>query len=407
MIKVTFLIGHLVKERDLILYELAESLSKHGAKVTVVSGYPSRRITKEVRKKYENSNCDIINDNFINYRVGSKSGEGTNLFTRMLKYIALTFCIYKKAKTIDADVVYIYSTPPFLGYLSYMFHGKTKVLYNAQDLFPDSLKVALSIKENNCLIKLFRYLEKKVYECSDVVVTISEDMKHTISSNGCDINKIKVISNWADIDNIKPINKEHNKLYDEFNIRKDRFTVLYAGDIGMHQHLDVFLDTAKLLKDYKDIQFVFFGNGAYKTRIKEKIDEYKLNNFYLYPLQPIERISLVYSLGDLDIVSLEKGMTKMALPSKVMSIMAAGRPVLGKFDKNSELAKLIDSKYGIVVDTEDPIVLKQILIKAAKNRIVFETMGKHAREYAVQNFSREIQTKKYFDQIQRVIYYEN
>lgn len=399
---ITFLIGHMVKERDLILYELATQLGEYGAKVTIISGYPSRRLDKKTIKYYHEHPIEKYSLNVSSIRVGTKRGEGNNLFTRMINYLILSKQIYKCAIKQKTDVFYIYSTPPFLAYYAKKLRKIAPVVYNAQDLFPDSLKIALRISEKTPLMKFLRIKEKEVYQNSDKIITISDDMKKTICSNGADEKKVKVIQNWADTKAIIPVKKTENNLYKEFNISKEKFTVLYAGDIGLHQHLDVFFEAAKLLQE-ENIQFIFFGNGAYVNTLKENINYAKLNNFKIFPLQPVNRISEVYCIGDLDIISLEKGMTHLALPSKLWSIMSAGRPVLAQIDLDSELAKFIDNNIGYVFSEVSSYQLAEIIKYCMNNREKLISMGNKARKLVCKENNKEIQIKKYFDELVKII----
>lgn len=401
--KITFLIGHMVKERDLILHELAEDLGRHGAEVTVISGYPSRRITNEVREYYLSHPVEKISDRVTSIRVGSKKGEGNGLFQRMIKYLLLSKAIVDKAMTVDTDVFYIYSTPPFLAYFIGRLKKKAPVVYNAQDLFPDSLKTAKNFSENNVLIRIFRKLEKYVYNNSETIITISEDMKNHIICNGAKPEKMVVINNWADTETIVPIEKANNTLYDDYNINRNKFTVLYAGDIGFHQRLNIFLDVAEKVKE-ENIQFVFFGNGAYEQELKNEIKKREIHDFYVFPLQPINRISEVYSIGDIDIVSLEAGMTRLALPSKIWSVMSAGRPILALLDKDSQVAKMVEDGLGKVIDGLTCDEIADCLVTMKKDVTVLRTMGIKAREHVCENNNRYVQTKKYYKVLKECAY---
>lgn len=402
---ITFLLGHMVKERDLILYELAMDLGKKGDNVTIVSGYPSRRLSNELREYYINNPIEYYSNNIVSIRVGSKSGEGNTLFVRMLKYLFLSYEIYKKAKDIPTDVYYIYSTPPFLGYYSKMLSHYAPVLYNAQDIFPDSLIKVKNYKPYNLLIVFLKYMEKLVYNGSNKIVTISNDMKLNLIKKGVSVEKISVIHNWADINSIRHINRENNRLFDDFELDRKDFYISYAGDIGLHQNLDLFLDVAEdIQNEYPRIKFVFIGNGAYAKELNNRIKKHNLKNVLLYPLQSIDRISEVYSLGNIEIVSLEHDMTKMALPSKVWSIMAAGSPILALVDKDSELEHIIeDNHIGKVVNSTDKNMLKDAIIYMYHlDQKKLRQYGINAREYVENNNSRIKQTEKYLFEIHQL-----
>jgi len=396
---VTFLVGHLAKERHSLLYELALDLGDLGNKVTVITGYPSRRITEEVRQYYLSHPIEQISENVTVIRVGSKRGEGQGLFVRMVKYVFLTLSIYREARKHEADVIYIYSTPPFLGLLGSRLSEVAPTLYNAQDLFPDTLVRLKKWGERNPLVKLLRMLEKKVYKNNTRIVTISEDMKKTMIAHGCAAEKIDVIKNWVDTERIKKVDREENVLFTKFGLDKKHFYVSYAGDIGLFQNWEILLDAAEELDRLNDdIKFVIIGNGSYKANLEKSIRKRKLRNTFVFPLQPVELVASAYSLGDLEIVSLEKGMTRIALPSKIGQILAAGSPILGMFDSDSHISNEIrDCNIGVVVDSFRKESLVELILHYYNNKHELKDMANNARRYAEKELERKTQTKKYND----------
>ncbi|OZT76870.1 glycosyltransferase family 4 protein [Salinicoccus roseus] len=395
---ITFLVGHLAKERHSLMYELALDLGSKGNTVTVITGYPSRRISKDVQKYYQNHPTEQISKNVRVVRVGSKRGEGNSLLIRMIKYLALTIHIYNHSKKLETDAIYIYSTPPFLGLAGARLTKIAPTLYNAQDLFPDSLIKIKNLSERNLLVKLLRKLEEKIYKKNTKIITISEDMKKTIIESGVPADKVGVIHNWVDLDKVKNIPRSENILFDKFKLDKEKFIISYAGDIGLFQNFDLILKAAEKLQEdgFHDIEFVFIGNGSYQEELLKQISSRKLTNTKVFPLQPIEYISHAYSLGDLEIVSLEKGMTRLALPSKIGQIMAAGRPVLGIMDTDSVIAKEInEKKIGEVINKLDKQSLVDVILFFYNNQEIVKEYGNNAREYALKNYNRAIQTNKY------------
>ena len=133
--------------------------------------------------------------------------------------------------------------------------------------------------------------------------------------------------------------------------------------------------------------------------IKNRWRKYKrrgLNNTFLFPLQPIDLISSAYSLGDLELVSLEKYITKIALPSKIGQILAAGSPILGMFDADSYIAREIHkNNIGVVVDNFKVNSLVEIILYYYRNRDELKMMSENARLYAIQHLNRRTQTKMY------------
>ncbi len=396
--KITFITGHLCKERHALLNELALDLGEYGAEVTVLTGFPSRRISDEVRQYYLAHPREQISKNVVVRRIGSKRGEGTGLFERMIKYVFLTRKLYKEAKKIPTDAYYIYSSPPFLGYMGCKLAKKAPTLYNAQDLFPDTLVHMKHISNQNPLIRWFRYKERQAYQKNTRIVTISEDMKKTIVKAGCDESKIDVIYNWADTAGLRYVAKKDNALMDELKIDKRKFIISYAGDIGLFQGWDVMIDAAKILKDkHPEILFAFIGSGSYKERLLQRVEQEHLSNIQVLPLQPASRLSEIYSIGDVELVPIEKGITKMALPSKTGVIMSVGSAILALVDHGSEIERIIcDHNVGVALEHGSAQRLADAILYCYEHRDSLETWRTNARNFALENYSRKSQTKKYY-----------
>lgn len=399
--KITFITGHLCKERHALLNELAIDLGTHGAEVTVLTGFPSRRISEEVRAYYLEHPVEQISEHVTVHRIGSRKGEGNGLFERMIKYLFLTRDLYKAAKDTPTDVYYIYSSPPFLGWMGAKLSKIAPTLYNAQDLFPDTLVRIKGYKDSNPLIAFLRKKEKQVYKKNMRIVTISNEMKQTIAECGCDENKIGVIYNWADTENLHHVERPDNKLMDELGIDKSKFIVSYAGDIGLFQGWECIVDAAKTVEEKNpDIHFAIIGSGSYKEKLIERIETENIKNISVHPLQPASRLSEIYSIGDLELVAIEPGLSKMALPSKTFVILAAGSPILSLVDQSSDIANIIKTcQMGYTLEHGDSEELANTILQAYENRTALPQMGMNARRFAEENTARAMQTKKYYDEL--------
>ena len=401
---ITFITGHLCKERHALLNELALDLGENGAKVNVITGFPSRRISEEVKQYYLEHPVEQISDNVIVRRVGSRGGEGNGLFDRMIKYAKLTWTIYKEAKKTPTDVYYIYSSPFFLGWMGAKLVKIAPTIYNAQDLFPDTLIKIKGYGEGNPMIKFFRMMERWVYRKNSRIITISEEMKRTIMSQKCPADKIDVIYNWADTESLHHVERKDNKLMDELGIPKDKFIISYAGDIGLFQGWPVIVEAAKKAHaENPDIIFVIIGSGSYKEQLEKQVAEEGLDYIMIRPLQPASRCAEIYSIGDLELVSIDPGLSKMALPSKTFVIMSDGSPVLSLVDQTSDIAQLIkDLDMGYTLEHGNAEALKDVILTAYKNRDHLDEQGRNARKFAEENAARKTQTKKYFDILSKV-----
>ena len=218
-----------------------------------------------------------------------------------------------------------------------------------------------------------------------------------MKNKGVPEEKISVISNWIDTSKIKPVQREDNILFDELHIPREKFIVVYAGNFGAAQGADIILDAAKMLEDNRQIHFVIFGGG---TGFSHAVDIAKtMKNVTIQPLLPLERVSEVYSMGDVAVITCKKGVGNSGFPSKTWSIMACNVPIIASFDKDSELNEIISkSNAGVCVEPEDVIALKDVILTESINAARKVESRNFVQRYA----SRKSCVAKYIDLFENV-----
>ena len=331
-------------------------------------------------------------------------GEGKNPILRALRYllcelVQLHYCLLKKY-----DVAFIDSTPPIQGLkmpLIKWFKHKP-IVYNAQDIFPDSLVGTGLTKKGSLIWKIGRVVEKITYKYSDKIIVISEDFKNNLLAKGVPEEKIVVVYNWVDETAVVDIPRSENKLFDKYGLDRSKFYITYNGNIGLTQNMDMLLEVAKALEANDDIQFVLVGNGAYLEQVKQIILDRNISNVHLLPFQPYEDISHVFSLGDVSLVISKPGVGANSVPSKTWSIMSAERPVLANFDEN-ELKRIVEkNSCGIFTKAGDKVAFTDAILKLYNDRELCREMGKNGRRFVMSNLTKAIGTQKYVDVIKSV-----
>lgn len=380
-------------------YLFAKGLSEAGFNVTVISGYANINVSEEYRDHQLANPVEDISSTLRIIRVGSRNKDPHGLLGRGIKYIQLTKDLSKEMKKHKADCHLFYSTPPFLGLIGAKMARKgQKTIYIAQDLFPDSLFSVKAGLERTIFGSLLRTLEKRIYDGNTKIITISKMMALQIESNKAESGNVEVIYNWANIDALHHIDRYTNSLFDEYEIDKSKFIVSYAGSMGPLQNLDVILDAAKELIEIPEIMFVLFGQGVCKESLIERINKENISNVRILPIQPSEKISEVYSFGDVEYVSVGTGVMKMATPHKILDIFATGSPILAAIDKQSDIAELIcDKDMGKVVES-DVDEIRTAILDLYEHRESLNEMGRRARSYA-ESIDYKTQIKKYADVI--------
>ena len=302
------------------------------------------------------------------------------------------------------DVVFVPSSPPLFGAICARLIGRIRkipYIYNIQDLYPDIAVVSGHLKRAG-LIRALEIAERSIYRHAKHLVVISETMKQAISKKGVSKSKITVIPNFCDTDVIKPISKR-NKFSIKYGLH-ERFVVMFAGNIGMVQSTEYIIKSAELLQKYSDILFVFVGRGENKPKIEQLSINISLKNIKFIPQQPSSNMKNVWGSADVGLVTLKRGLSTYAVPSKTFGIMASGRPVLAMIDEGSEVWNMVTkAKGGLCIPPENPKLLTEAILRLFTNDEERKEMGYNARRYIVDNFHREIISKKYEDLFQNAV----
>lgn len=380
---------------------------QEGFEIQVFAPCPTRGVSKNERLRYKKElKRECLFGGKMNVYRFFMIGEGEGTVWRAYRYFMV--CVkqfYHSCAEKDVDVLLVASTPPIQGAMAALVKKFRKIpfVYNLQDIFPDSLVGTGMTHKGSFLWKIGRIIENFTYRNADKIIVISEDFKKNIMAKGVPEEKIEVIYNWIDEKAVVPIAREDNPLYEELGLSRDKFNVVYAGNLGNAQNIDVIIDSARELVENENIEFIIFGSGGLKEQFVKKAKDYGINNVKFFPLQPMEKVSYVYGLGNICIVSCKPGLGGSAMPSKTMSILSAGRPILASFDEG-ELTSILEQNHcGVSVKASDVKAFVKEVKKLASNPEKCDVMGKNGRELILQKFTREVGTQKYVDVIKNVI----
>ncbi|MGE5417235.1 MAG: glycosyltransferase family 4 protein [Acidobacteriota bacterium] len=407
--KVLFMYAYYEPEVAASMYlwtNLCEDLANNSFQVELFTPVPTRGISQEVRNKYKKLKHEIkCGGNLVIHRVDIPR-EGKNSVLRALRYLWLnTIYIYKGLIT-KTDLIYLESTPPTQGAMAAIIKKfkRVPVIYDLQDIFPDSLVNTGLTRKNSLIYRIGRIIENFTYRNMDKIIVISEDFKANIMAKGVPEEKIEIIYNWVDENEVVPIERKDNILIDKYGLDKNKFYVSYSGNIGLTQNVDMLIEVAKELENERDICFLVIGDGVYRQEMERQIKEQRLNNFVLLPFQPYEDIAHVFSLGDVGLVISKANIGQNSVPSKTWSIMSAARPVLASFDSDSELSSIIESTgCGINVEAEDKDSLKNAILNLYADKESRVKMGSKGREYILNNLSRKVGSMKKVKLIERML----
>ena len=384
-----------------VVDDLMHRLAEEGDESVIYVPTPTRNVREGVEWKRKEVLCDgkMVVNRFHMY------GEGKNPMLRALRYCFCELAYLHHLLWDKYDVAFIDSTPPIQGLKSPIVRlvRKCPVVYNAQDLFPDTLSGTGLAKKGGLLWKIGSWVARVTFNNTDKIIAISEDIKRTlVEEKGIPADKVVVVYNWVDSDAVVPIKKEENPLFEEFGLSRERFHVVYAGNLGNAQNINIVVDAAARLRDNENVEFVVFGSGGLENEIRARVEADGLKNLRLLPLQPVERVKYVYSLGDVCLVSCKEGLGGSAMPSKTWSILSCGRPVLANFDEGELQMILTKNELGVFTKAGDLEGFVDAIRQLAAEPKKCAEMGARGRQFILDNLTKDAGTRKYVEVLRSV-----
>lgn len=199
-------------------------------------------------------------------------------------------------------------------------------------------------------------------------------MKSTIVTRySIPADKVQVIYNWGH-EELKAHSDEENVFLKKYPKKSGEFRVVYAGNLGKMQNVELILETAALMKDDQDVSFYIVGGGVNEEQLKTFAKEKELNNVIFVGMQPPEEVADLYAAADVNVIPLQKGLIYAALPSKTADCLIAGKPIITCVDNGTAVEKII-RPYGIVNTGADEKRLKTAILNAKEKAGLCETKG--------------------------------
>ena len=301
------------------------------------------------------------------------------------------------------DAVVAVSPPITLAFaarLAAWRHGCPMIL-NVQDVFPD---VAVTVGELRYprLIRSAGYLERAAYRASDAVTVLSADVEANITAKVASLGHppaVETIPNFVDSENLRPLDRLTD--YRHEHRLGDRIVVMYAGNLGHSQPLDLVLEAARRHRHRDDLVYVVNGGGVRFQDLASVASG--LPNLVVVGYQPADRLPEVLATGDIHLVLLKAGLASASVPSKAYSVLAAGRPVVASVDPGSEVARMVtDAGAGFAVPPDDPDSLVAAVEHLAGEPELRNRLGAGGRVWAEKCCSSRTVAAAYLGLVERL-----
>jgi len=384
-----------------LFYDVARGLVRNGNKVTVATGFPWYNL-EVIPKKYKGKlfmrelieGIEVIRIKFPVFGPKKFKLAVGHLTSPLISIIA-------GLQARDPDAMLIYSPPLFLGISAWMLKmfKKSPFILGVQDLHPQCY-IDQGVLKNRIIIRILEAIEKFCYKKADLITVHSEGNKlHIVDQKGIVASKVLVLANWVDTDEIKPLPRDNE--FARQNNLIGKFVVGFAGTIGMSQGMMSIVEAARLLSVRKDIEFFIVGDGIEKENMVNRAKKYGLDNIRFLTMQPKSIYPYVIASFDVGLVTLNSNVKTPVVPSKILSLMSAGRPVLASLPLDGDALKLIeDAKCGICIGPENPELLVEKIIYLANNPHKCQDFSKNGRNYVV----RELSLKSAVFKLENIFY---
>ena len=228
-----------------------------------------------------------------------------------------------------------------------------RTVLHAQDLEIDAAFAVGHLAPRRWLIWLAQKFERFCLKRFDRIVTISHKMAERIRGKGVAQERLFVVRNWVDLDQIKPMGTSLS-YRDELGLPRNAFVVLYSGNLGPKQGLMMVIEAARLLRGIQNLLFVIAGEGPSKSSLMAAAAG--LDNVRFLPFQPHERLGPFMCLCNLHVLPQLAIAGDLVLPSKLGSMLASGRPIIVTAGPNTELTEFL-GRTATIVPPENPVAL--------------------------------------------------
>lgn len=268
-----------------------------------------------------------------------------------------------------ADVYVVVSPPLGLGFFAWVVATlkRSRFVFHVQDLQPDAA-VGLGMVRTGWFTRALYALERLAYAKATAVSGISEGMMTAFRHKGVPPDKCVLLPNWvrgAAVATSAGARAEARRFFD---IADDTLLAVYSGNLGRKQNLKVLIDAAGLLMAWPKeatgrIKLIIAGDGAARSELEEWLRTYpRPEVLQLLPLLSDKNYAALLAATDVALITQAAGTGQFFLPSKLLSVLAAGLPVIAVADASSELAQAVyTGRFGVVVPPDDAMELSALL----------------------------------------------
>ncbi len=367
---------------------LAKYLANEGYNVTIITSSHNKKTEDIINRKYK-----------VIYSYSTKEIKKSTLH-RLLNNLIFGITSFIKAiiSLRKIDVVVTTSPPPLISMFGWLIakFKRAKLVYDVRDIWPDVAIEMESFSDKSIYYRVFKFIANFMYKHSDCITTVTPGKVDKIKKYA-NPDKVKYIPNGFDDDIVKfDIDLEIVKKYE----LEEKFTIVYIGNVGLAQNLDALLELAIDCKDNTNLQFLIFGEGAYKKTIETKIREQELSNIKVVGKIDYSKVKTILTYSKISFISLKNTKMTDSVPTKMFDALGLGCPVL-LLAKGDSCDILKETNLGEYAENMDQLKEKfKFMLENyqtylnTKNKTIVYVEQKYSREKNASIFEQELKKIK-------------
>ena len=312
--------------------------------------------------------------------VGSTVNSRHEMRGRVANYLSYLALAVPRALALNADVILAMTDPPVAGLAGALVArlGGKPFVYNIRDLYPD-MALGGEIVRPSRWVERWESMHRRALRQAARVIVLGDDMRQRILAKGVAAERVVVVRDGATFAAVSaaqtdPVVQEIRGGFP--------FVALHAGNLGFYGAWETLLKAAALLRN-ENMGLVFIGDGANRAGVEVAARRSGAGNVRFMAFRPSEQLPQVMMAGDVHIVTVKRGLEGIVVPSKIYSILAAGRPVLVVAAAQSDAARIVvECGCGLAADPDDPAGVAAALRELRGDSARLAAMGRRARETA-------------------------
>jgi len=373
-------------------YWLAQALIKNGYNVTMLT------TSNTIKNNVENIIIDGINVIYLKVSYSQEMSIFKRLFSFLIFMLKSTYYAFLQK---NISLIFATSTPLSVGFPALIIKKIKKIPYvfEVRDLWPE-VPIQMGAIKNKLIKKLLVWFEKLIYKNAKHVVALSPGMAKGVLKYES-ASKVSMIPNMSKIDFFWPREKNFN-LMKRLGLNTKSFKLIHFGSLGVANGAFTIIESAKLLKNNDDFEFVFIGGGSTEHELKDLCTKYNLKNVHFLGAFSLDKTSEIVNLCDVSIISfLDLPILSTNSPNKLFDSLSAGKPIIVN---SAGWTKDLVEKHscGFYVNPKYPVELVNKVLQLKERSNTMKIMSENGRLLAETVYDKSILCNEFLKVINKV-----